>query len=153
MTLMPTLTPSSASASPTRTFRSSVSTTQGPAMRNGLCSLPPPNLGAISVGQFCQLPRWLSARMQLLVIERGTYEAREQRMRPHGARLQLGVELAADEPRMFGQLDHFHERPIRRQAGSPQPVLREHIPVGVRDLITMAMPLADFGGVVCLRDA
>src|SRR2546430_16263431 len=36
MTCMPSLVPSSASASPIRRFKSSASTTQGPAIRNGV---------------------------------------------------------------------------------------------------------------------
>src|SRR5258705_522822 len=108
---MPSLTASSASASPTRTLRSSVSTTHGPAIRNGLFSAA--NRGAISVRQLSQFPRRLDARMELVVRDSGAHEARKQRMRAHRARLQLGMELTADEPGMLGQLDHLDERAIR----------------------------------------
>src|SRR5882672_8524581 len=98
MTLIPSLTPSSANASPIRTLSSSDSTTQGPAMRNGPFSAP--KRGAMSVGEFRQLARWLGARVLLVMMQRRTYETRKQRMRAHRPRLQLGMELAADEPRM-----------------------------------------------------
>src|SRR2546425_6872279 len=149
MTLMPSFTASSANASPTRTLRSSPSTTQGPAMRKGLVSAT--NRSAISVRQLCQLPRRLGARMELLVIERGTHEAGEQRMRSHRPRFELGVELAADEPRMIRQLDHLDERAVGRQAGRPQSILGEHIAVRVRDFVAEAMPFAHFSVVVHLR--
>src|SRR5579859_3021570 len=107
MTLIPSLTASSASASPTRTLRSSDSTTQGPAMRNGLESAA--KRCAMSVRQLGQLPRRFGARAELVVIDRRADESREQRMRTHRPRLELGMELAADEPRMIGQLDDFDE--------------------------------------------
>src|SRR6267378_5150223 len=102
MTLIPSFAPSSARASPTRTLRSSDSTTQGPAMRNG--AAPPANRGAMSVGQLRQLggcsARGIGhARVTFLVFERRAHEAREQRMGAHRSRLELRVELAADEPR------------------------------------------------------
>src|SRR6266568_7729770 len=151
MTPMPSLTASSASASPTRTLRSSDSTTHGPAMRNGLLSAR--NRWGISVGELSQLARRLVARLHFAAIERGADEAREQRMRTHRPRLQLRMELAADEPGMIGQLDHLDQRAIGRQARAAHAVLREYVAIGVRDLVAMAVPLAHFGGVVCLRHA
>src|ERR1041385_8721660 len=96
---MPSLTASSASASPTRTLRSSDSTTHGPAMRNGLLSEP--NRVAMSVRQLGQLARRFGARVQFGVVDRGADESGEQRMRAHGPRLELRMELAADEPGML----------------------------------------------------
>src|SRR5213078_4216304 len=107
MTPMPSLTASSASASPTRALRSSDSTTHGPAMRNGLFSAA--KRRAISVGVLRQLSRRLGARLPCAAIERGAHKAREQRMGAHRPRLQLGMELAADEPGMIGQLDHLDQ--------------------------------------------
>src|SRR5712664_4267458 len=115
MTPIPSWTASSANASPIRTFRSSDSTTHGPPMRNGLLSAA--NRWDISVGELGQLTRRLGARLELATGERCADEAREQRVRAHRARLELGVELAADEPRMTGgrQLNHLDERAVRRQ--------------------------------------
>src|SRR5574341_313961 len=110
MTPMPSLTASSASASPIRTLRSSDSTTHGPAMRNGLFSAP--NRCAISVGESRQLPRRCRARLLVAVRECGANEPGEQRVWTHGPRLQLGVELAPDEPGMVGQFDHLDERAV-----------------------------------------
>src|SRR5919197_1974228 len=107
MTLMPSLTASSASASPTRTLSSSDSTTQGPAMRNGLLSAA--NLVPMSVRELGQRSRHFSARVKLLVVDGGADEPGEQRMRPHRPRFQLGMEVATDEPRMLGELDHLDE--------------------------------------------
>src|SRR5213594_1927209 len=145
MTPIPSLTASSASASPTRTLSSSDSTTQGPAMRNGLLSAA--NRWAM------ELARRFGAYVQLLVIERRAHESGEQRMRAHRTGLQLGMELTADEPGMIGQLDHFDQRAIRRQPRAAHAVLGEHVAIRVRDLVAMAMPLAHFGRVVRLRHA
>jgi hypothetical protein len=38
----------------------------------------------------------------LLALERRLHESSEQRVRLHRPRLELGVELAADEPRVLG---------------------------------------------------
>src|SRR2546422_3789041 len=149
MTPMPSLTASSANASPMRTFRSSDSTTHGPAMRNGLLSTA--NRWDISVGELGQLARRLGARLELAAVERSTDEARKQRVRSHRPRLELGMELTSDEPRMVGELDHLDERAIRRQARAAHAVLREHVAIRVRDLVAMAVPLAHLGRIVRLR--
>src|SRR2546422_9178666 len=149
MTLMPSLTASSASASPTRTLRSSDSTTHGPAMRNGLFSAA--NRWAMSVGQLCQRSRRLGARMPLAVIECGAHESGKERMRAHRPRLELGMELTADKPWVIGELDHFDERAVGRKPLAAHAVLGEHVAIRVRDLVAMAVPLAHFGRVVGLR--
>src|SRR5258706_12356419 len=110
MTPMPSLTASSASASPTRTLRSSDSTTHGPAMRNGLLSAA--NRWGMSVGQLGQRARRGVARTQRAVIACRADKAGEQRVRTHRPRLELGMELAADKPGVLGQLDHFDKRAI-----------------------------------------
>src|SRR5262245_52867263 len=151
MMAMPSLTASSANASPTRMLRSSDSTTHGPAMRNGLLSAA--KRWAMSVGELRQFPRRFGARMQLVVVDRRADETRKQWMRPHRARLQLGMELAAEEPGMprRRQLDHLDQRAVRRQPRGPKPVLGQHVAVGVRHLVAVAMALAHFRGIVRLR--
>src|SRR5258707_1565443 len=105
MTTMPSFAASSASASPTRTLRSSDSTTQGPAMRNG--TDPPPNFWAMSVGQLGELSGFRAgAGVLLAILQCGAHEARKQRVGAHRPRLQLRVELAAHEPAVIWQLDH-----------------------------------------------
>src|SRR6185312_17522291 len=125
MTPMPSLTESSASASPMRTLRSSDSTTHGPAMRNGVLSVP--KRGAMSVGQLGQRARHVRARMEFVVVDRGAHKPREQRMRAHRPRLELGMELAADVPGMVGQLDHLDERAVGREARGTEPIFRKHV--------------------------
>src|SRR2546428_12162911 len=83
-----------------RTFRSSDSTTHGPAMRNGLLSAA--NRWDISVGELGQLARRLGARLELAAAERRTDEARGQRGRAHRPRLELRGEMGSDEPRVAG---------------------------------------------------
>src|SRR5882672_6311674 len=156
MTLMPSFTPGSASASPMRTLRSSDSTTQGPAMRNG--AVPPPNRSAMSVGQLGQLGGGSAlgvggARLTFLVLERGPHETGEQGVGAHRPRLELRVELAADEPRVIGQLDHLDQGAVRRQAGAAHAVFGEHVAVRVRHLVAVAVALAHLGGAVHLSYA
>src|SRR6185503_20889534 len=132
MTPMPSLTASSASASATRTLRSSDSTTHGPAMRNGD---PPPKRAAILVGQLRERARRLVARLALAIVHRGADEAREQRVRAHRPRLELGMELAADVPRMLGQLDHLDERAVGRKPRAAHAELGEHVAIRVRHFV------------------
>src|SRR6266581_1108213 len=114
MTCTPSRAPSSASAPPTRAFKSSDSTTHGPAMRNGAV----PKCCGISVVASGELGRSLrvgkgggGARGGLgaALLAGRAHEPGEQRVRPGGAGLELGVELAAHEPRVIRQLDHLDE--------------------------------------------
>src|SRR5256885_4167141 len=99
MTCIPSFAPSSARASPTRRFRSSDSTTHGPAMRNG--DAPPPKCCAMSVAAAGQLRRPLRLREGRrapapLLLARRAHEPGEQRVGSGGTGLELGVELATD---------------------------------------------------------
>src|SRR6266516_474875 len=120
MTPMPSLTASSASASPTRRLRSSDSTTHGPAMRNGLLSAA--NRWDMSVGQFGQRARRRVARAQRAVIARRADKAGDQRA-------------------------------VGGKTRAAHAVLREHVAIGVRDLVAVAVALAHLGGIVRLRHA
>src|SRR5262245_17440352 len=55
-----------------------------------------------------------------LALERGFDETREERVRGGGAALEFGVELAADEVRMIGQLDHLDQVLVGGGAGEDQ---------------------------------
>src|SRR5207244_5670202 len=146
MTCTPSLPARSASASPTRRFKSSDSTTQGPAMRNGEA---PPKWDAMSVAAGGELGRGRSLRRRgarafprpMLLVGRA-HEAGEQRVRPRGPRFELRVELTTDEPGMIGKLDHFHQRAVRGQARAPHPVFREHVAIRVRYFVAVPMALA-----------
>src|SRR6202165_4003565 len=132
MTTMPSLTATSASASPTRTLRSAVSTTHGPAMRTGMP--PPPTRGAMSVGELAERAGGpgaaAGAGLPLPVIQRGAHEPGEQRGRAHGPRFELGGELAADEPGMIRELDHLDQRAVGRQSRAAPAILADHVAVG-----------------------
>src|SRR5438309_8996802 len=115
MTCSPTRAPRAASASPTRRFKASDSTTQGPAMKNG--AVPASKCRGMSAfragqrrGRFLRAGRGLPLAP---LLQGGADEAGEQRVGPHGPGLELGMELTADEPRVLGELDHFDQRPVR----------------------------------------
>src|SRR5712691_92906 len=154
MTWTPSRAPSSASASPTRWFKSSDSTTQGPAIRNGVFS----KCCAISIAEAREFRRrlrrlGLGLRPRAAPREGGAHEPGEQRMRTHRPGLELRMELAADEPGMIGQLDHLDQRAVRREPRAPHAELGEHVAIGVRDLVAVAVPLAHLRRPVDLRRA
>src|SRR2546423_3241116 len=122
MTGTPSAAPSSARAAPTGRFRSSDSTTHGPAMRNG--AVPAAKWRAMSVASAGEPGRPLGlgggrAAAGAMLLARRADEPGEQRVRPRRAGLELRVELAADEPRVIGPLDHLHERAVGREAARP----------------------------------
>src|SRR5437868_10630810 len=155
MTATPSFTPSSATASPIRRFRSSDSTTQGPAMRNG--AAPAAKCCATSVASAGELRRPLGlggggGAAGAMLLARRAHEPGEQWVRPRGARLELRMELAADEPGVIGQLDHLDERAVGREAGAAHAVFGEDVAVGVRHLVAVPVPLAHFERPVGLGD-
>src|SRR3989475_5750191 len=152
MTCTPSLAARSARPSPTRRLRSSDSTTQGPAMRNGAEPKCWVIASLVQAGEPGPAPN-LRPGAHVAVLASRADEAGEQRVRPRGARLELGVELAADEPGVVGELDHFHERAVGRQPRAPHPVLGQHVAVGVRYLVAVAVALAHLRGAVHMRDA
>src|SRR5438477_8494851 len=96
-----------ASGGPTRRFSARDARTHGPAMRNS-ASLRNRTIAA-SVCCFDQRALPGSAFASATGLGGGGDEAGEQRMRTRGARLQLGMELTANEPRMRLQLDDLDE--------------------------------------------
>ena len=75
--------------------------------------------------------------------DRGGDEAVEQRMRPLGPALELGMELAGHEPRVVLQLDDLDEPPVGRLAGQEHAGRLERLAVAVVHLEAMAMALVD----------
>src|SRR5579863_5200550 len=57
------------------------------------------------------------AEMLLPALDGRAYECGEKRVRGQRLRLEFGVELAADEPRMIRNLDDFHVNAIGRAPG------------------------------------
>src|SRR3712207_2458882 len=87
------------------------------------------------------------------LAERRRDEAGEERVRPRRARLELRVELAADEVRVRLELDHLDERAVRREAAQQHAAVRELVAILVGDLVAVAMALADVGGAIDLGRA
>src|SRR2546422_6326759 len=93
MTCRPSFTARSASASPTRRFKSSDSTTHGPAMRNG--EAPAPKCCAMSVAAAGELRRPLRLGEGRRapgppLLARRAHEPGEQGVWSGGSRLELG---------------------------------------------------------------
>src|SRR2546430_4839366 len=137
MTWTPSFTPSSATASPIRRFRSSDSTTQGPAMRNG--AAPAAKCCATSVASAGELRRPLGLggdghAAGAMLLARRAHEPGEQRVRARRARLELRVEMAADEPLVIAQLDHLHERAVGRETGAAHPARGAAVAGGIGQL-------------------
>src|SRR3954470_3329973 len=131
-----------ARCSPTRKFSVSDSRTQGPAMRKSASvgkRAIASSVRGFDEGSFLRLALALTSAPRL----RGSRdESREQRVGPRGPRLQLGVELTADEPRVVLELDDLNELAIRGESAQTHPVLHEELTVVIRDFITMAVALA-----------
>jgi len=60
-------------------------------------------------------------------------------MRLERPRLEFGVELNADEPRMVLVFDDLRQHAVRRHAGEAQAVLLEAVLVGGVDLVAVAV--------------
>src|SRR5688572_2944552 len=118
-----------ASSSATPRLSLSSSRTHGPAIRKSASSR---KIGT-SVARFRKGGRRFAATA--LRLDRRGDEAGEQRMRARRARLELRMELAADEPWMLGILDDLDELPVGTETGQAQPVLHEHVAVLVRHLV------------------
>src|SRR5262245_52365911 len=96
---MPSFAVISASARLVSSACARLSSAHGPAMSASGRSLPMATLPTVT---------WRGATMALdeaRAVERRFYERSEERVRVEGLRLELGVELHADEPRMLLELD------------------------------------------------
>src|ERR1700682_2930335 len=128
-----------ARASPTRRLSSSLSSTHGPAIRKSLSA------GKSSATLFRRFyGRALPADSDWrFCLDGRTDEACEEWMGTCGTRLELGVELAANEPGMRLQLHHLDQRSVRRKTTQVESVLDELIAVFVVNLVAMPVALAD----------
>src|SRR5438067_1994241 len=77
------------------------------------------------------------------ILIAGLHKAAEERMRLQRFGLELGMELAAQEIRMIGNLHDLHVCTVRRGAGDAQPAAGEHRFILAVELIAMAMALAN----------
>src|SRR3989442_14350448 len=106
MTCTPSLAARSARPSPTRRLRSSDSTTQGPAMRNGAEQKCGVIASLVPAGELGAAPH-LRPGAHVTVLARPADEAGEQRGRPWGPRPHLGEEPETDESGGVGQHCYF----------------------------------------------
>ena len=71
----------------------------------------------------------------------GVDETGKQRMRLEWLRLELGVELHRDVPRMRRQFDDFDERAVERTPDDLQPLVGQRFFVQTVEFIPVAVPL------------
>src|SRR5262245_43773434 len=138
-------------ASAMRSTCSSLSITQGPAISaSGLA--PPNRIEGVTSISTCVLdvPQQRPGQTPLAILVRRPDEGPEQRMRLERLRLELGMELAAQIPRMTGNLADLDIRAVRRLARAPQPRRGQNIFIFAIELVAVPMPLADLGGSVGL---
>src|SRR5262245_1001553 len=83
---------------------------------------------------------WVAGR---LVLMRRADERGKQRMRPGRLRLELGMELHREVPRMTGQLGDLHELSVRRSTGNAKPILGQRPLVPAIALVTVTMALVN----------
>src|SRR6266851_2460610 len=86
------------------------------------------------------------------LVECGAHKGGKERVRLERFRFELGMELHADKPRMIGEFDNFRQHSVRRHARKRQPRRLPTWPIADVDFIAMAMPLADSGSAVDLRN-
>src|SRR4051794_12155890 len=99
-----------------------------PLPRSAACTRPAqPRPSSSPVPRVKLSPRKQTRRSSLpmesdqpALLHRRGDEAAEQGMRGEGARLQFGVELHPDEPRVVVALDDLGQDAVRRQAGELQ---------------------------------
>src|ERR1017187_9092914 len=115
---------------------SSLSVTHGPAISTS--GVPAPN-ALYSIGTAEQR---LLLRLQPPhpVLVGGPDERREQRMRMHRFGLELGVELAAQVPRMARDFANFHVGLVRRLPRNPQPRGHQRLFVLAVEFVAVAVP-------------
>ena len=77
------------------------------------------------------------------LVDGGLDERGEQRVRRERLRLQLGVELHADEPGVVGHLDDLGQAAVGRHAGEAQARRAQAVDVVDVDLVAVAVALAD----------
>src|SRR5712692_2914186 len=114
------------------------STTHGPAIRNRGLSRP-----ASKPQSFMLSSRDRGLGLAGLVLQSGLDESGKERMTAAGRRGEFRVELAADEPRMRRQLDHFAQLLALSQAGNAQALVLQSLHVLVVDLVAVAVALVD----------
>src|SRR6266702_1558048 len=114
------------------------STTHGPAIRNKGLSRP-----ATKPQSFMASSRDRGLVLAGLVIQSGLDESGKERMAAAGRRSEFRVELAADQPGMRRQLDHFAQLLALGEAGNAQALVLQSLHVLVVDLVAVTVAFVD----------
>src|SRR5207247_7142132 len=110
------------------------STTHGPAIRNRGLSRP-----ASKPQSFMLSSRDRGLGLAGLVMQSGLDESGKERMAAAGRRGEFRVELAADQPGMRRQLDHFAQLLALGEAGNAQALVLQSLHVLVVDLVAVTV--------------
>src|SRR6266571_2956622 len=114
------------------------STTHGPAIRNSGLSSP-----TSKPQSFMLSSRDRGLGLAGLVLQCRLDESREQRVSGTRGRGEFWMELAADQPGMRRQLDHFAQLLALGEAGNAQALVLQSLHVLVVDLIAVAVAFVD----------
>src|SRR6266850_3210307 len=114
------------------------STTHGPAIRNRGLSRP-----TSKPQSFMLSSRDRGLGLAGLVLQSGVDERRKERMAAAGRRGEFRMELAADEPRVRWQLDHFAQLLALGQAGNAQALVLQPLYVLAVDFVAVAVAFVD----------
>src|SRR5467141_2067449 len=114
------------------------STTHGPAIRNKGLSRP-----TSKPQSFMLSSRDRGLGLAGLVLQSGLDERRKERMAAAGRRGEFRMELAADEPRVRWQLDHFAQLLALGQAGNAQALVLQPLYVLALDFVPVAVAFVD----------
>src|SRR5882672_3676875 len=114
------------------------STTHGPAIRNKGLSRP-----TSKPQSFMLSSRDRGLGLAGLVLQSGLDERRKERMAAAGRRGEFRMELAADEPRVRWQLDHFAQLLALGEAGNAQALVLQPLHVLAVDFVAVAVAFVD----------
>src|SRR5450759_3008366 len=127
---------------------SSLSITHGPAIST---RRRPKSANSIGTGELGTEQRLLNGRLApVALLFRRADEALEQRMRLHGLGFELGMELAAEIPRMVADLADLDVGTVGRLAGDLEARRLQAVFVFPIELVAVAMAFVDFARAVRL---
>src|SRR5215831_12450901 len=131
---------------------SSLSITHGPAISTRRLEKSANSIGTAELGLHGQFG--LSGHAALPLLRRRSDTRLEKGMRLNGLALEFGMELAAEEPGMIGDLADLDIRVVGRFASDLQACGLQPVFVFPIELVAMAMALIDLAGPIgALREA
>ena len=96
-----------------------------------------------TVGEIALLKDSLRLRAKSSFIDCSFDKSRKKRMCVRGLRLEFGMELDGDEPRVIFHLDDFDQRVIGAGACNAHAVSIKLLSVGVVEFVAVSMPLGN----------